>query len=106
MTVITFLVIGVIGSAFLGSYVAKQKGRSESEGILFGVFLGLIGVLIVALLPNKNKESVPEKDKLPPTKEAIEAAAEKDSSSRFIGYILLVLIVLFLGLLFYEELTT
>ena len=36
---------------WLGQYVAAQKGRSLNEGMLLGLFLGIIGVIIAALLP-------------------------------------------------------
>jgi hypothetical protein len=39
--------------AFVGRYIAIQKGRSTAEGFLFGLFFSLIGLLIIALLPNK-----------------------------------------------------
>ena len=34
-----------------GIYVATQKGRSETEGFIFGLLLGPVGVLVVACLP-------------------------------------------------------
>lgn len=37
----------------LGGYVAKQKRRNVTEGVLLG-FLGPFGVLIEALLPNNS----------------------------------------------------
>ena len=49
--ILTALVWGFVG-AFLGAYVCKQKGRKQEEGILIGFLFGLIGVLIVACLPN------------------------------------------------------
>ncbi|MDR3582532.1 MAG: hypothetical protein P4L67_04635 [Candidatus Pacebacteria bacterium] len=35
----------------LGAYVAKQKGRSTTEGAVFGFLLGPFGVLIELMLP-------------------------------------------------------
>lgn len=35
----------------LGAYIARAKGRSALEGLLFGVLLGPIGVLIAVLMP-------------------------------------------------------
>ena len=61
-------IIVVIISAFLGRYIAKKKGRSASEGFLFGLILGLIGVIIVALLPAKKQEQTKDIEVKPPTK--------------------------------------
>ena len=38
---------------FLGKYIAELKGRNPMEGFLLGIFLGLLGVLIEALLPRR-----------------------------------------------------
>lgn len=35
----------------LGAYVAVAKGRSQLEGVCFGVLLGPLGVMTIALLP-------------------------------------------------------
>jgi hypothetical protein len=40
---------------FLGSYVAKEKNRSGTEGFLLGFLFSFLGVIIVALLPTKEK---------------------------------------------------
>ena len=40
----------------VGRYVAASKGRSEGEGFFFGFFLSVVGIIIVALLPNKEKK--------------------------------------------------
>lgn len=42
-------------TGFLGRYVAKEKNRSSTEGFVFGFFFNLLGVIIVALLPTKEK---------------------------------------------------
>jgi hypothetical protein len=44
-------VYALICGAF-GAYVAGEKGRSGREGFLFGLFLGPIGVVAVACLPD------------------------------------------------------
>jgi hypothetical protein len=41
----------------LGRYIAKQKGRENIEGFLFGFFLSFIGVIIVLLLPSKKNST-------------------------------------------------
>lgn len=67
---LAFMAYAVIFGA-LGSYIADQKGRSTVEGTLFGVFLGPIGLLIVAALPAQ----AVERQRQPP-------AAEDDSPDR------------------------
>jgi len=46
-----FAFIAALG--FLGKYIAELKGRNPIEGFLLGIFLGLLGVLIEAVLPRK-----------------------------------------------------
>jgi hypothetical protein len=50
-------IVGVIvvwlSSGALGAWVAFQKGRGASEGFTLGVLFGPFGVLIEALLPNR-----------------------------------------------------
>lgn len=53
------LVLSMVACAFFGSYIATEKGRDSTEGILFGALLGLLGLLILVLLPNKDRR--PEK---------------------------------------------
>ena len=45
-------------TGFLGSYIATQKGRSGTEGFFIGFLFSLLGVIIVALLPNKFKKPI------------------------------------------------
>ena len=40
---------------FLWKYIANQKGRESMEGFLLGFFLSIFGIIIVALLPSKDK---------------------------------------------------
>ncbi len=50
----TWIVIGFIAAcAILGRYVSTTKHRPEIEGVVFGALLGPIGVLIAAVLPNR-----------------------------------------------------
>jgi hypothetical protein len=46
------VVLAWIFAAF-GAYVAKEKGRSPNEGIVFGLLLGPFGVIAVACLPTR-----------------------------------------------------
>ena len=50
--------IGILFSfimGFLGRYVAKEKNRSKAEGFWLGFLFSILGVIIVALLPTKEK---------------------------------------------------
>ena len=40
----------------LGRYVAKEKNRSKAEGFWLGFLFSILGVIIVALLPTKEKQ--------------------------------------------------
>ena len=54
---IIILVFAIIGFCYAGKYIAEQKGRSPTEGILFGL-LGILGLVILALLPSKDKSEL------------------------------------------------
>ena len=68
---IEFFIIAAIVFGLLGRYIAKQKNRSGAEGLWLGVLFSALGVIIVALLPNKeekstvlvNKEGLPKDEK-------------------------------------------
>ena len=47
----------IIGFCYAGKYIAEQKGRSPTEGILFGL-LGILGLVILTLLPSKDKSEL------------------------------------------------
>jgi hypothetical protein len=49
------LAIWWIAAIIAGGYVAGQKKRHVVEGLIFGVFFGPLGVLIVACLPEGTK---------------------------------------------------
>ena len=52
--IIYFMLFAIIVAfGFLGKYIAELKGRNPMEGFLLGIFLGLLGVLIEAVLPRK-----------------------------------------------------
>ena len=57
ITYIIILAIAIIGFCYAGKYIAEQKGRSPTEGILFGL-LGILGLVILALLPSKDKSEL------------------------------------------------
>ena len=49
-----------LGCGILGQYMAKEKNRSQGEGFAFGFFLGILGVIIIGLLPTKEAKEVVE----------------------------------------------
>ena len=57
-----YLVIHCVILGLFGRYVALQKNRSPSEGFLFGFFLSLIGILVVAMMPTNEKELLPKEN--------------------------------------------
>ena len=54
-SILLIALLGGLVTGFIGSYVAGEKGRSNLEGFIFGFLLSLLGVLIVGILPNKEK---------------------------------------------------
>ncbi len=46
------LAVGVATGA-LGAYVAERRGRPRAFGFILGFFFGILGILVVYLLPNK-----------------------------------------------------
>ena len=62
---IGIVIISAVVTGLLGRYIGKQKGRSGSEGFWIGFLFSLLGVIIVALLPNAyktEKKVIYEKD--------------------------------------------
>ncbi len=51
MDVLIGVVVGWLACGAFGYYVARAKGRPGSEGVLFGLLLGPLGLLLVVLLP-------------------------------------------------------
>ena len=60
---IEFYVISAIVFGLLGRYIAKQNNRSGAEGFWLGLLFSALGVIIVALLPNKEESVVYSRDK-------------------------------------------
>ena len=71
MEYIVFVIVVALVTGWLGSYVASEKNRSSSEGFWLGFLFSFIGVLIVGMLPTKEK---PVKKEL--TEEDIERRKE------------------------------
>ena len=63
ITYIVILTLAIIGFCYAGKYIAEQKGRSPTEGILFGL-LGILGLVILALLPSKDKSELTEAERI------------------------------------------
>jgi|TARA_A100000164_G_C21765461_1_gene703706 asparagine N-glycosylation enzyme membrane subunit Stt3 len=43
----------------LGRYVNKTKGRSKYNGLMIGLFFGILGVIILALRPKAKPKQSP-----------------------------------------------
>ena len=112
-----FAILSLIIMGFLGSYVAKEKNRSGTEGFLLGLLFSLIGVIIVALLPTKEKPKeivISDEEKVKLKREQEELMKKKDEErkemmrkeDKVIGKIMLwglgVLILIFTILFLYE----
>lgn len=52
-----YVLIVALICTFIGKKISTDKGRSADEGALYGFFLGIIGLVIVALLP-ANEEGI------------------------------------------------
>ena len=88
---IEFYIIASIVFGLLGRYIAKQKNRSGAEGFWLGVLFSALGVIIVALLPNKEEKStvLVNKEGLP-----------KDEKT--ILYVFFILVFLFISFIIYS----
>ena len=90
---IEFFLITAIVFGLLGRYIAKQKNRSGAEGFWLGVLFSALGVIIIALLPNKevkptqlgNKEGLPKDEK-----------SNSSAAPILIGYTIVVIVILYL----------
>jgi hypothetical protein len=58
---IALVLILAIGCGYLASWIARSKGRSSGGWFVAGLVLGLMGVLIVALVPNPARDAAPER---------------------------------------------
>jgi len=68
------LIVGAI-CAFIAGGISSSKGRSYSGGFFVGLFLGIIGVIIVSILP-KDEEALEEKMLMDGTKKECPYCAE------------------------------
>jgi hypothetical protein len=53
VTTLIVVSVWIFFMACFGSYVAFQKGRDLLEGVLFAVFFGPFGLIVVACLPTQ-----------------------------------------------------
>ena len=90
---IVFFVTSAIIFALLGRYIAKQKNRSGAEGFWLGVLFSALGVIIVALLPNKEEKptELGNNKELPKNEKSNSSAAPI-----LIGYTIVVIMILYL----------
>jgi hypothetical protein len=56
MVIIILIALSLI-MGFLGRYVAMGKNRSAAEGFWIGFLFSILGIIIIALLPTKEKKS-------------------------------------------------
>tara|TARA_B110000495_G_C22726927_1_gene426769 strand:- start:244 stop:423 length:180 start_codon:yes stop_codon:yes gene_type:complete len=56
MVIIILIALSLI-MGFLGRYVAMEKNRSAAEGFWIGFLFSILGIIIIALLPTKEKKS-------------------------------------------------
>ena len=88
---IEFCVISAIVFGLLVRYIAKQKNRSGAEGFWLGVLFSALGVIIVALLPNKEEK---------PTELGNKEGLPKDEKT--ILYVFFILVFLFISFIIYS----
>lgn len=97
-----YTVIGIVFLLFtfssLGVYVAEQKGRNVGEGAFFGFFLGILGVFLVALLPNEERKF----KKIQPNT-VNSSPAKKSGAKNDLPVILAIILFLIGGLLFAQD---
>jgi type VI protein secretion system component VasK len=52
--IVLLVVLAVAAETAITALIANAKGRSITEGVLLGLFLGLIGLVIEACLPSRH----------------------------------------------------
>ncbi len=48
-----FLFVAALAFAGFGAWIAGEKGRGRTQGVVIGFLFGPLGVLILAMLPNR-----------------------------------------------------
>ena len=80
-------------SGFLGTYVARQKNRSTTEGFILGFFFSLIGVIILALLPSSEKP-IKRKQYISPTKSIRQKEPLSSDEKNIIGVFAIIIMII------------
>ena len=90
---IEFFLIAAIVFGLLGRYIAKQKNRSGAEGFWLGVLFSALGVIIVALLPNKEEKPI-----VLGNKKELSKNENSNSSAApiLVGYAIVLLVIFYL----------
>lgn len=98
--ILLIALLGGLVTGFIGSYVAGEKGRSTLEGFIFGFLLSLLGVLIVGILPNKEKPAKKEltEEELQKRKELAKQGDSKVTKMIIALVVILVLLVVIANL--------
>jgi CDP-diglyceride synthetase len=98
--IIGYLIFTTI-MGFIGIYIAEEKGRSSSEGFLFGFFFSVIGLIIVAVLPTKLVEKPKSYEVKKPLIVNDTKNLDKASNWIYVFIVLVFLSFLVFGLVFY-----
>lgn len=91
----TYIFGAAIVCAIVGNYIAKQKNRSTTEGVLFGLIGGIVGLIIVALLPTKEKKTstTEQEQRKEPTPQQIQKSKDSDFLSNLLGWFILIVVI-------------
>ena len=95
MTIIILIALSLV-MGFLGRYVAMEKNRSEAEGFWIGFLFSVLGVIIVALLPTKEKKIIPELEISEERQKEIHRHFQKGYRNMVLGFSLFVLLLIVL----------
>tara|TARA_B100000959_G_C14750265_1_gene528890 strand:+ start:425 stop:730 length:306 start_codon:yes stop_codon:yes gene_type:complete len=89
------LIVAII-MGILGRYVAKEKNRSGAEGFWLGFLFSIFGVILVALLPTKEKKIIPELEISEERQKEIHRHFQKGYRNMVLGFSLFVLLLIVL----------
>lgn len=72
---IIFFIVVAVAMGFIAKNFGEKKGYSAGMSFAIGFFLGLIGLVIVLLLPDKKKEAADNSSALLNYKQLLDAGA-------------------------------